>query len=140
MGLFPLAIYTAGRGLAWTYLQGSIPYATLDRCRQLLGPLPDFEGGEKGYEGVVAEGDHVFAIRCFSVPKWDFLGRDATYLAVSWIQRARSVLIDWEKLLRAPELNEPLREPPPVFRCDQAWTPFPSAPLEDGILIKRRLA
>ena len=137
MGLFPLAIYTAGHGLAWTYLESAIPYAELDRCRTLLGPLPDFDAGETGFEGVVAAGERVFAIRCFSAPKWDFMGRDATYLAATWIQRPRAVRVDFDKLLRAPELTVPTHTPPPVFRCDAAWTPFPSTPYEDGIVFRR---
>ena len=58
-GAFPLAVYTASHGLSWTYLRSAIDYAALDRCRKLLGPLPDFDAGEAGYEGVVADGNIV---------------------------------------------------------------------------------
>lgn len=139
-GLFPLGVYTAGHGLAWTYLKGAISYAALDRCRTLLGPLPSFEAGETGYEGVVADGDFVFAIRCFNAPKWDFCGRDATYLAVSWVAHARAGWVDFETLLRSRELCEPLRTPPPVFRADAAWRPK-AMPFPDGdaVLFRRRV-
>lgn len=139
-GAFPLAVYTAGHGLAWTYLKSAIPYAELDRCRTLLGPLPDFDAGDRGYEGVAAEGDRVFAIRCFSAPKWDFMGRDATYLAVVWIQRERAPWVDFEALLRAPEMSQPLRRPPLIFRADAAWRAQPgAAPVGDRILLRRPL-
>lgn len=139
-GAFPLAVYTADHGLAWTYLRSAIPYAELDRCRSLLGPLPDFEAGETGYEGVVADGDRVFAIRCFTAPAWDFMGRDATYLAVAWIQRDRASWVDFGALLRAPELNAPLRKPPLIFRCDAAWRPSPGPEIAgDRILLRRVL-
>lgn len=137
-GLFPLGVYTAGHGLAWTYLKSAISYGALDRCRSLLGPLPAFEAGELGYEGVAAEGDHVFAIRCFSAPRWDFCGRDATYLAVSWIQRDRAPWVDFECLLKTRELTVPLRTPPPVFRADAAWRAAPGGAIEgDGVLFRR---
>lgn len=139
-GVFPLGVYTAGHGLAWTYLKSAISYAALDRCRSLLGPLPAFDAGEPGFEGVAAEGDFVFAIRCLSAPKWDFCGRDATYLAVAWVRRERANWVDFEKLLRARELNEPLRTPPPIFRADAAWLPEPAAPIEgDRVLFRRPL-
>ena len=83
----PLAIYTAKHGLAWQYDETAIPYAELDVCRTILGPIPDFEAGEVGYEGVAAVGSHVFVLRCFKAAKWDFLGRDSLYLAVTWVSR-----------------------------------------------------
>lgn len=134
-----MAVYTAARGLSWTYLKSAIDYAALDRCRKLLGPLPDFNAGECGYEGVAADGGNVFAIRCFLAPKWDFMGRDAIYLAVSWVARARAASVDFEALLRAPELNVPMHSPPLIFRCDAAWSPVPSEPIEgDRILFRRK--
>lgn len=137
-GAFPLGVYTAGHGLAWTYLKSAIGYAELDQCRTLLGPLPDFEAGEAGYEGVAAAGDFVFAIRCFSAPKWDFCGRDATYLAVSWIRRERANWVDFDILLRAKELNLPLRPSPILFRADTAWRSVAQPPIEDnGVLFRR---
>ena len=60
-GAFPLAVYTAAHGLSWTYLRSAIDYAALDRCRKLLGPLPDFDAGETGYEGVAADGANVLS-------------------------------------------------------------------------------
>ena len=139
-GAFPLAVYTAGHGLAWTYLKSAIPYAELDRCRSLLGPLPDFETGESGYEGVAAAGGFVYAIRCFSAPKWDFMGRDATYLAVAWIQRERAPWVDFEVLLRAPELNAPMRKPPLIFRADAAWRAERGPDIVgDAVLLRRPL-
>ena len=137
-GIFPLAVYTAGHGLAWTYLKSAIPYAALDRCRTLLGPLPDFEVGELGYEGVAAEGPHVFAIRCFSAPKWDFCGRDATYMAVAWTLRERANWLDFDVLLRAWELTVPLRTPPPPFPAEAAWRAEPGPAIEgDRVLFRR---
>lgn len=137
---FPLAIYTADRGLAWTYPEDQISYAVLDKCRTLLGPLPDFEAGESGFEGVAVAGDFVFAIRCFSVPRWDFCGRDATYLAVTWVVRKRAVSIDFEQLLQAEALNVPTHTPPREFSCPIAWSPFPSEPFtEEGVLFRREL-
>ena len=144
-GAFPLAVYTAAHGLSWTYLRSAIDYAALDRCRKLLGPLPDFDAGETGYEGVAADGANVFVIRCFRAPcfrapKWDFMGRDAIYLAVSWVARARAVSVDFKRLLRAPELNVPTHTPPLIFHCDTAWTPQPNEPIEgDRVLFRRQL-
>ena len=139
-GLFPLAVYTAGHGLAWTYLKSAIPYAELDRCRTLLGELPDFDCGEHGFEGVAAAGDFVFALRCFNAPKWDFCGRDAMYLAAVWIRRDRASWVDFDVLLRAPELAQPLRKPPLLFRADAAWRRAPGPAIAgDTILFRRSL-
>ena len=139
-GAFPLAVYTASHGLSWTYLRSAIDYAALDRCRKLLGPLPDFDAGEAGYEGVAADASNGFAIRGFRAPKWDCTGRAALSLAVSWVARARAVSVDFERLLRAPELNVPTHTPPLIFHCDAAWTPLPSEPIEgDRVLFYRPL-
>ena len=77
-----LAVYTAEHGLAWK--AKDISLAELDVCRTLLAPLPDFDSGDVGYEGVAALGERVFVIRCFKVEKWHFRGRDAVYLVVAW--------------------------------------------------------
>ena len=139
-GLFPLAVYTAGHGLAWTYLKSAISYAALDRCRTIFGELPDFDCGDHGFEGVAAAGDYVFALRCLNAPKWDFCGRDATYLAAVWIARDRARWVDFDALLRAPELAQPLRHPPQVFRADGAWRRAPGpAIMGDDVLFRRAL-
>lgn len=97
---FPLATYTAEHGLAWFYDTAAIAFDELDKCRKLLGPLPDFDAGECGYEGVAAVGNKVFAIRCVSAPKWDFRGRDATHLTATWLARSVARRGDFDKLLQ----------------------------------------
>lgn len=107
----PLAIYTADHGLKWTFDETKISYRDLDLCRTMFGRLPDFDLGEPGFEGVAAVGDRIYVVRCFSVPKWDFLGRDATYLVATWFDCQRVCMVDLEDLLSARELNEPMRDP-----------------------------
>ena len=54
--------------------------------------------------------------------------------------RARAVSVDFEQLLRAPELNVPTHTPPLIFHCDAAWSPLPSEPIEgDRVLFCRPL-
>ncbi|MBR4354231.1 MAG: hypothetical protein IKP97_02910 [Kiritimatiellae bacterium] len=84
---FHLATYTAEKGLSWFYDKSAIDFAELDKCRRLLGSLPNFDAGDKGYEGIVAVGRRVFLIRCASAKAWDFKGRDATYITVTWLDR-----------------------------------------------------
>ena len=112
MMTLPLAIYTADHGLSWTYPKQEIGFAELDACRTALGPLPDFDLGEPGYEGVWVTAERVFVIVCQSAPKWDFRGRDATYLAVTWMSRQEADRVDFEALLATPALRQPTKTPP----------------------------
>lgn len=84
---FCLATYTAEKGLSWLYDKSAIDFAELNKCRRLLGPLPNFDAGDKGYEGIAAVDGRVFLIRCASAKAWDFMGRDATYITVTWLDR-----------------------------------------------------
>ena len=112
MMTLPLAIYTADHGLSWTYPKQEIGFAELDACRTALGPLPDFDLGEPGYEGVWVTAERVFVIVCQSAPKWDFRGRDATYLAVTWMSRQEADGVDFDALLATPALRQPTKNPP----------------------------
>lgn len=96
---FPLATYTAEHGLEWHYDKASIEFAVLDKCRHLLGALPDFNAGDSGYEGVAAVAERVFAIRCAKAAAWDFKGRDALYMTVTWMTREEARNVDFWKLL-----------------------------------------
>lgn len=118
MKQYPLAVWTANHGLDWTYVREAIAFAELERCRNALKPLPDFDGGEPGFEGVWVNAERVFVARCQGVKAWDFRGRDATYLAVTWVPRSEATSTDFEALLRARELNEPMRQVPAGFVCE----------------------
>lgn len=115
MATYPLAVWTANHGLDWTFPRGEIDFATLERCRKAFGPMPDFDSGDPGFEGVWITAERVFAVRCQSVRGWDFRGRDATYLAVTWLPRAEAVRTNFEALFAVRELREPLRQVPPFF-------------------------
>lgn len=117
MATYPLAVWTANHGLDWTFPRGEIDFATLERCRKAFGPMPDFDSGDPGFEGVWITADRVFAVRCQSVKGWDFRGRDATYLAVTWLPRAEAVRTNFEALFAVRELREPLRQVPPFFNA-----------------------
>lgn len=132
MGTFPLAVYTAEHGLNWNYPQGEIDFAALDACRKAFGRLPDFDAGEEGFEGVWCTPERVFVLRCQSVKGWDFRGRDATYLAVTWVPREQAATTDFEVLLRVPELCEPTHTPSPFFKATAACPPagaIPASPI-----------
>ncbi len=129
MMTLPLAIYTANHGLAWTYPKQEIGFAELDTCRTALAPLPDFDMGEAGYEGVWVTAERVFAVVCQSAPKWDFRGRDATYLAVTWMTREEAKGVDFEVLLSHPVLCTPTKNPPSFIEVHQ--TPFRSCPIQE---------
>ena len=132
--VYPLAVYTADHGLAWTYPRGEIAFAELDACRTAFGPLPDFDAGDKGFEGVWAKGDKVFVLRCQSVSAWDFRGRDATYLAVTWMDRVEAPLTDFERLIDAEALLLPSKNPPPFFEVDAETNAIPTVSEPDPIL------
>lgn len=97
--ILSLATYTAEKGLSWFYDKSAIGFEELDRCRRLLGNLPDFDAGDGGYEGVATVADKIFVIRCVSAPKWDFMGRDATFLRVAWFPRQQIGNVDAGKIL-----------------------------------------
>ena len=117
MSTYPLAIYTARHGLGWEYPREEISFGELDACRKAFSPLPDFDAGAKGFEGVWAKGDRVFIVRCQSVAAWDFRGRSATYLAVTWIPRTRAASVDYERLLAASPLAVPSKDPSFFFEA-----------------------
>lgn len=118
MGTYPLAIYTAEHGLSWKYPRSEIDFASLDGCRKAFGGLPDFDAGEAGFEGIWITPDRVFAMRCQSVTGWDFRGRDATYLAVTWVTREDAASTDFEALFAAPALTEPTHAPQSFFEAE----------------------
>ena len=118
MKVFPLAIYTADHGLVWNYPRSEISFQEIDACRKAFGPLPDFDAGAKGYSGVWAVGDRVFIMRCQSVPAWDFRGRDAMYLAVTWIPRAEAPETDFDRILSSAPISVPNKTPPPFFELE----------------------
>lgn len=60
----------------------------------------------------------MFALKCQSVRAWDFRGRDATYLSVTWVSRAEAPGIDFEKLLRSDAMRVPTKTPPAFFDTD----------------------
>lgn len=128
MERYPLAVYTARHGLAWTYDRAAIPFAALDACRKAFGALPDFDAGEPGFEGVWATAERVFAVRCQSAPAWDFRGRDATYLAVTWVPRGQAANTDFEALLASPTLRQPTHTPPANFLASAACPAAPPRP------------
>ncbi len=130
MSTYPLAIYTADHGLAWTYPESEISYSALDACRKAFGQLPDFNSGVPGIEGVWATEQYVFVLRCQSVKAWDFRGRDATYLAVTWVKRDACYAIDIEQLLASDALSVPTKNPPKFFNLE-ARPPLRMAPLRE---------
>ena len=101
-----LATYTAENGLAWFYDKSVIEFAELDKCRRLLGPLPDFDAGDKGYEGIVAFGRRVFLIRCANAKAWDFRGRNATYITVTWLDRDKIDDVNLDAILSSDGMCE----------------------------------
>ena len=123
MMTLPLAIYTADHGLAWTYPKQEIGFAELDACRTALAPLPDFDLGEVGYEGVWVTGERVFVIVCQSVANWDFRGRNATYLAVTWLSREEAKQVDFDALIRSEALQIPTKTPSSFFQFQSRVRP-----------------
>ena len=118
-----IATYTAEHGLSWFYDKSAIGFAELDLCRSLLGRLPDFDAGDKGYEGVAAVGERVFALRCVSAPKWDFQSRDATFLRVAWLDRKVADKVDFAKILASDAFRQMSHDYPHEIEVDCEKTP-----------------
>lgn len=137
MNVYPLAVYTANHGLSWNFPKEEISFLEIDACRKAFGGLPDFDSGAKGFDGVLAKGDRVFVMRCQSVAAWDFRGRNATYLAVTWIPRGDADKTDFDKLLRSEAMSVPSKTPPMFFNADAEIVPscavaHPEPYLPDG--------
>ena len=116
-----LATYTAEHGLEWHYDKSALGFAELDRCRHLLGALPDFNAGESGYVGVAAAGKRVFAIRCAKAKAWDFKGRDALYMTVTWMPRTDALNVDFQVLLKSRGMCEQTHEYKFSFEAECRW-------------------
>lgn len=116
----PLAIYTAEHGLAWKCSDADLSLSELESCKGAFGRLPDFDSGEKGFEGIAVRGDRVFVARCFKAAKWDFVGRDAFYLAMTWMPRSAFWKECAETIWAMPQFREPMREPPRPFEFEGA--------------------
>lgn len=134
MKVYPLAVYTADHGLAWSYPEPEIDFASLDSCRRAFGSLPDFDAGDKGFEGVWANGDRVFVMKCQSVAAWDFRGRDATYLTATWLPRSEAVEVDFDRILCAEPMCVPSKNPPPFFEIDATRKIVASRVLPEPVL------
>ena len=130
MKVYPLAIYTADHGLAWNYPRDEISFQDIDSCRKAFGPLPDFDSGAMGFEGIWANGNRVYIMRCQSVSAWDFRGRNATYLSVTWIPRTEAAATDFEKILATEAMSVPTKNPPPFFEADASVKSIPAIPPE----------
>lgn len=115
MAVYPLAVYTAEHGLMWKYDPQAIGFELLDGCRSAFGRLPDFDLGEPGFEGVWVTERTVFVMRCQAVEAWDFRGRRAIYLAVTWIPRNEAAQTDFEALLSHEALSLPTHTPRTAF-------------------------
>jgi len=138
----PLAIYTAGHGLDWHCLSKELSLSELDCCRTAFGGLPDFDAGDVGFEGIMIRGGRVFVVRCFKAEKWDFMGRDSLYLAVTWMPTAAFRGVDVEALFALPEFREPMRNPPTHFEFDLAGDGeggTPPGEIEDGLVLRRNI-
>ena len=107
----PFAVYTAQQGYGWV---SGLEHgrATLERYRKALGKLPEFDFGDPLSCGAVNSGDTVVAYRFLKAEKWDFRGRDALYIAITFFPRAVAGEIDFERLLGMEVFTKPLREPP----------------------------
>ena len=128
-----ISTYTAETGLAWFYDKSAIGFAELDRCRNLLGRLPDFDAGDCGYEGVAAVSGHVFVLRCVSAPKWDFRGRDATFLRVAWLDRKVADKVDFRKILASDAFCQMSHDYPHEIEVECEMAPGTPEGVKSGV-------
>ena len=140
--LLPFATYTADHGLGWQSLPERMSPSEPDCCRTAFGGLPDFDAGDVGFEGIMIRGGRVFVVRCFKAAKWDFMGRDSLYLAVTWMPTAVFRGMDVEALFALPEFRVPMRNPPTQFEFGVAGDGEGVAPpgkIEDGLVLRRNI-
>jgi hypothetical protein len=128
-----ISTYTAETGLAWFYDKSAIGFAELDRCRNLLGRLPDFDSGDSGYEGAAAVGGLVYVLRCVSAPKWDFRGRDATFLRVAWLDRKVADRVDFGRILVSDEFCRLSHDYPHEIQVECEKKPSPPIEATSGV-------
>lgn len=134
------AIYTANHGLEWHGVPACMPLLELDSCRLIFGPLPDFDAGDIGFEGVAVKFGRVFVARCFKAHKWDFMGRDSLYLVVAWMSPEDFWNIDVDELLSLRWFKEPMRNLPFEFEFNSGSAKNQFADnLEEGMIWRREI-
>jgi hypothetical protein len=134
------AIYTANHGLEWQGVPACMSLLELDSCRSIFGPLPDFDAGDIGFEGVAVKYGRVFVARCFKAQKWDFMGRDSLYLVVAWMSPKDFNNIDVNELLSLRWFKEPMRNPPFEFDFSKGNIKNQFADnLEEGMIWRREI-
>lgn len=139
---FDLAIYTARHGMGWCSLPNGVLESEIDCARLAFGSLPDFDAGEDGFEGVAVCGGRAFVVRCFKAPKWDFMGRDSLYMAVTWMPLEVLSRLDVEALFTLRYFREPLRNPPTQFdfaRAGRGLKGVADQEVVDGLVLRRRI-
>ena len=144
---FPLAICSADHGLAWHFREQEISLPELNCCRTAFGNLPDFDYGDKGFEGIAVRKARVFVVRCFMAPNWDFMGRNALYIAVTWmpVAQLQNVEKDVTALLQLPYFQQPMRDPPSHFEWSPSKEDVPESyelidgELKDGLILRREI-
>jgi hypothetical protein len=113
-----LSIITADHGFCPKFDEADISYADIEKCRKAFGSLPDFDLGALGFEGIITTELKCFFVRCFPVRKWDFQGRDSTYIAVAYLSRVDAERVDVEKIFSLAPLNVPTKDPAYSFEVD----------------------
>lgn len=141
----PLAILTAVHGLDWVLKPRCISVQELDICRTAFGRFPDFDAGETGFEGIAVCGGRVFIARCIKARKWDFKGRDAVYLAVTWMSKTAFEEVNVNSVFALPYFQLPMRNPPSEFEFDVGEEPevcdldCGKIELADGVVLRREI-
>lgn len=134
------AIYTANHGLEWQGVPACMSLLELDSCRLIFGPLPDFDAGDIGFEGVAVKFGRVFVARCFKAHKWDFMGRDSLYLVIAWMSPKDFWNIDIDEVLSLRWFKEPMRNPPFEFEFSKGNIKNQFADnLEEGMVWRREI-
>jgi|GEM_PF-2559509 len=110
----PFCVYTARHGYDW---QSGLENGRekLERFRQSVGKMPEFDYGDPESCGFINLKDDVIAYRYMHQQNADNSGRDAAYLAMTFFSREDARFINAEILFLTYPFNEPLATPPSSF-------------------------
>lgn len=139
---FGLAIYAARHGLSWCSLPKGMPELEIDCSRTMFGKLPDFDAGDNGFEGISICGGRAFIASCFKARKWDFMGRDSLYMAVTWMPVEMLNRLNVDALFALKYFREPMRNPPTQFEfagIGEGLKDIAGQEVVDGLVLRRKI-
>lgn len=113
----PFHVYTARNGYAWLGADQT-NRSLLDGFLKAIGRMPEFDMGEPARRGVLNVGQYVVVYRFMLQQKADSKGRDAVYLALTYLPASEAANLEIDHLFQTGPFTEPQTTPPANIHYD----------------------